>query len=249
MRSARLAAAAALLASAPALLEAQIYTRRTPSGTIEATNIPGGRGYRLVYPGKGHLIHSKGFRVGRYRGEFDGIIQSASAAHGVGTALIHAVIRAESAYDQFAVSSKGARGLMQLMPATARQLGVTDAFDAHQNIFGGTRYLRLMLDTFGDNLPLALAAYNAGPTAVRRHKGIPPYRETQRYVEKIQSWLPRAASHSLSYVPQRREREPAQVSPATPRVYYRFRDARGTLHVSNRRPPEGTAYTMIRALH
>jgi soluble lytic murein transglycosylase len=244
-----LAVLAALLAAAPVVAESQIYTRRTPAGTIEATNIPGGSGYRLVYPGKGHLIHSKGFRVGRYRGEFDAIIESASAAHGVGTALIHAVIRAESSYDQFAVSSKGARGLMQLMPATARQLGVGDPFDAYQNIFGGTRYLRLMLDTFDDSLPLALAAYNAGPTAVRRHNGIPPYKETIRYVQKIQSWLPRAASHSLSYVPNRRAAEPAKLSPAPPRVYYRFRDARGTLHVSNRRPPEGTAYTTIRALH
>jgi soluble lytic murein transglycosylase-like protein len=249
VRSAKTLAAALLVVAAPALLEAQIYTRRTPSGSIEATNIPGGAGYRLIYPGKGHLIHSKGFRVGRYRGEFDGIIESASAAYGVGTALIHAVIRAESAYDQFAVSSKGARGLMQLMPPTARQLGVTDSFDAYQNIFGGTRYLRLMLDTFDDNLPLALAAYNAGPTAVRRHKGIPPYKETIAYVQKIQSWIPRATSHSLSFVPRQRQPEPTQVSPAPPRIYYKYRDDRGTLHVSNQRPPEGIAYTMIRALH
>lgn len=248
MRSPRIAVLVALLL-APALAEAQIYTRRTPSGTIEATNIPGGAGYRLVYPGKGHLIHSKGFRVGRYRGEFDAIVESASAAHGVGTALIHAVIRAESAYDQFAVSSKGARGLMQLMPPTARQLGVSDPFDAYQNIFGGTRYLRMMLDAFDNSLPLALAAYNAGPNAVRRHKGIPPYKQTIRYVQKIQSWLPRAASHSISFVPRQRTSEPTRVSPAPTRVYYRYRDAGGTLHVSNRRPPEGTAYTMIRALH
>jgi soluble lytic murein transglycosylase len=248
VRSRRLVAIAALVL-APAVADAQIYTRRTASGTIEATNIPGGDGYRLIYPGKGQLIHSRGFRVGRYRGEFDAIIESASAAYGVGTALIHAVIRAESSYDQFAVSSKGARGLMQLMPATARQLGVSDPFDAYQNIFGGTRYLRLMLDTFDDRLPLALAAYNAGPTAVRKYNGIPPYQETLRYVQKIQSWIPRAASQSLSYVPRGRTPEPTRVSPAPPRVYYRFRDTGGILHVSSRRPPEGTAYTMIRALH
>ena len=95
----------------------------------------------------------------------------------------------ESEFDQWAVSSKGARGLMQLMPATARRLGVSDSFDARQNIFGGTQYLRILLDQFGGDVALALAAYNAGPNAVLRYGGIPPYRETRGYVQKVQAQL------------------------------------------------------------
>ncbi len=99
--------------------------------------------------------------------------------------LVVAVIRTESCFDRKAVSRVGARGLMQLMPATAKHLGVKDSFDAEQNIKGGVKYLREMLDTFDQDQKLALAAYNAGPGAVTKYKGIPPYKETQNYVKKI----------------------------------------------------------------
>jgi soluble lytic murein transglycosylase-like protein len=99
--------------------------------------------------------------------------------------LVHAVIRAESGYNTRAVSPKGARGLMQLMPATARELDVEDAFDPASNIAGGTRYLRRMLDQFSGSIELALAGYNAGPEAVRQFGGIPPFPETRRYVTRI----------------------------------------------------------------
>jgi soluble lytic murein transglycosylase-like protein len=100
--------------------------------------------------------------------------------------LAHAIVRAESNYDPYAVSSKGAMGLMQLMPATARQYGVerADLFDVEQNLQTGMRHFRLLMERL-DNLPLALAAYNAGEGAVQRYGGIPPYRETQNYVRKI----------------------------------------------------------------
>jgi soluble lytic murein transglycosylase-like protein len=98
--------------------------------------------------------------------------------------LLRAVIQAESGYNRFAVSPKGAQGLMQLMPGTAAALGVTDAFDVRQNIAGGAAYLRQQLDRFG-SLDLALAAYNAGPAAVSRHNGIPPFPETQNYVARV----------------------------------------------------------------
>jgi len=103
-------------------------------------------------------------------------------------ALVRAVIKVESDFNPRAVSSKGAVGLMQLMPGTARSLKVESPFDAEQNIRGGTRYLRIMLDRFQD-LDLALAAYNAGPTTVQQHGGVPPYPETIQYVDRVKQYL------------------------------------------------------------
>lgn len=115
---------------------------------------------------------------------YDPLIHQAAARQGVPPALVKAVIAAESAFDSRAVSVAGAQGLMQLMPATAASLGVRDAFEPGQNVTGGTTYLRAMIDRYGD-LSRALAAYNAGPTAVDRYGGIPPYRETRAYVERV----------------------------------------------------------------
>jgi hypothetical protein len=180
----------------------------------------------------------------------------------------------ESAFDHLAVSSKGARGLMQLMPDTARRMGVSDAFDARQNIFGGVRYLRLMLDTFGGDVRLAAAAYNAGPNAVTRYGGVPPYRETRGYVQKIQQILgssgsPATQATFLAPNPATVDGLPAAVAPAAkvpaarrapkatgkaktpaapkPRLYYRWKDEQGVLHVGQVPPPDGTAFTLIRA--
>lgn len=113
-------------------------------------------------------------------------IASASMAWGVESALIRAVIHAESAFNPNAVSPKGAQGLMQLMPQTASRFGVTDSFDPEQNINGGTRYLAWLLTRFDGNERLAVAAYNAGEGAVDRHEGVPPYQETRSYVDRVE---------------------------------------------------------------
>lgn len=115
--------------------------------------------------------------------------------------LIHSVIKVESNYNAHAVSSKGALGLMQLIPATARRFGVSDAFNPAQNIQGGAKYLRYLLDLYGENYPLALAAYNAGEGAVARYGGVPPYAETQNYVNLVRKQLQKATAKTAAPAP------------------------------------------------
>lgn len=117
--------------------------------------------------------------------EFEDTIQEASSKWGVDPALIKAVIQAESGFNPKAVSYAGAQGLMQLMPSTAKSVGISNPFDPTQNIMGGTRYLKGQLERFNNNVELALAAYNAGPGAVRKYGGVPPYTQTQNYVKKV----------------------------------------------------------------
>jgi len=257
--------AAAVALAGPA--SAQVFTRLNGNGVVEATNVPDEPGFRLTYPGKGTLIHSRGFQRARASSRmFDGHVDEASRLYQVSPDLVKAVITAESEFDQWAVSSKGARGLMQLMPATARRLGVGDSFDARQNIMGGTQYLREMLDQFQGDVALALAAYNAGPNAVLRYGGVPPYKETRGYVAKVQSLLggftavaAPSASAAAYYTPSsglrptapppaRAASAPKRLVPARPATYYRWRDERGVTHVAEAPPPEGTVYHLVRAL-
>ncbi|MFA6989488.1 MAG: lytic transglycosylase domain-containing protein [Candidatus Gastranaerophilaceae bacterium] len=119
------------------------------------------------------------------KSEIQNIIKEASDTFGVDSRLINAVIKQESGYNSKAVSGAGALGLMQLMPSTAKHLGVTNPMDAKENVIGGTKYLKSLLDRFNGNIVLALAAYNAGPNAVSKYNGIPPYKETQNYVKSI----------------------------------------------------------------
>jgi soluble lytic murein transglycosylase-like protein len=120
---------------------------------------------------------------------YDDIIAEAAAEYDLDPALIRAVMRAESAFDPTIVSPAGAQGLMQLMPALAEEMGVRNVFDPRENIMGGARYLRWLLDRNHGNIPLTLAGYNAGPTIVSRYRKIPPFRETQAYVKRITGFL------------------------------------------------------------
>jgi hypothetical protein len=123
------------------------------------------------------------------RADLEALALEAAAEYGVRPELVRAVIETESNFRTEAVSRVGAQGPMQLMPTTAKSLGIDDPQDARQNIFGGTKYLSKLLDRFNGNVALALAGYNAGPTVVARHKGIPPYGETRGYVTKIHRLL------------------------------------------------------------
>ncbi|HYS55551.1 MAG TPA: lytic transglycosylase domain-containing protein [Thermoanaerobaculia bacterium] len=134
-----------------------------------------------------------------FRSKYDKLIVEAGKKFDVDAALISAVIKAESDFNPREISNKGARGLMQLMPATAERFGVLDAFNARANINGGARYLRWLLDTFSENADLAVAAYNAGEGNVSKYSGVPPFRETLHYIRRVaQALLPAPAQIGVS---------------------------------------------------
>jgi soluble lytic murein transglycosylase len=168
------------LADVP-LSSADIYVYRDNRGIVHFTNVPTKSVYRPFLL----LQRYMGRLRGRESVKFDQLIVAACRRYGVEFALVKAVIKAESAFDPSALSPAGARGLMQLMPATAAQHGVGDIHNPQSNIEGGVRHLRLLLNRFRGDLARALAAYNAGPEAVDRYNGIPPYAETQTYVQRV----------------------------------------------------------------
>ena len=129
------------------------------------------------------------FHAVRPERAYDEIIREAAAAYDLDPDLIRAVMRAESAFNPMVVSPAGAQGLMQLMPALADEMGVTDPFDPRQNVMAGAKYLRWLLDRNRGNIPLTLAGYNAGPTVVSKYRRVPPFKETQRYVKKITGFI------------------------------------------------------------
>ena len=170
---------------------AQMYKFTDESGVTHYTNVkPVGRADVTVFNFPCYASDPKCRQldwesVPLNRRAFADEIEAAAEVFAVDDALIRAIIHAESAYQPGALSPKGAQGLMQLMPATQRELEVVDVYDPVDNIAGGTRYLAGLLEEFGNDVELATAAYNAGPGAVREHGGVPPYAETQEYVRRV----------------------------------------------------------------
>jgi soluble lytic murein transglycosylase-like protein len=166
--------------------QAQISQKVGPGGVIELSSPrrpdkPAAKAEpkRIVMPTPGSAVRAT---------RFDDYIREAARLYRIPEALIRAVIKVESNFDPRAVSPANARGLMQMIPATAERMMVNDIFDPRQNILGGTRYLRILANTFNGNLQLTIAAYNAGERAVARYGGIPPYDETQQYVVDVLSY-------------------------------------------------------------
>jgi len=162
------------------ILNADIYKYIDSNGVMHFTNMPTSSGYEL-YIKERPEPDSEPDVSNRY----DRFIRAASEKHDIDFFLVKAMIKAESDFDPWAVSRKGAMGLMQIMPYNFNMLKINDPFDPWENIRGGTRYLKSLMNRFDGKLPLALAAYNAGPGVVDRYRRIPPYTETENYVKKV----------------------------------------------------------------
>jgi soluble lytic murein transglycosylase len=171
-----------LLSALPAA--ADIYMYIDSQGIMHFTNVPTSSDYQVYIKER---PKRRGTKMDADR--FDRYIDEAAGLHGVEVPLLKAVIRAESAFDPKAVSKKGAMGLMQIMPGNLKAFRVNDPFDPWQNIMGGTRYLKTLIKRFDGQVPLALAAYNAGPRAVDTYRGIPPIPETEAYVKKVMKFF------------------------------------------------------------
>lgn len=167
---------------APTCVQADVYARQDDTGILHLTDTPVEAGFERLLDTQPERTPGEASRIRRHPDS----VARASQASGVDARLINAVIAVESAHNARAVSPKGAAGLMQLMPDTARRYGVLDRFDPDQNVMGGALYLRDLMQRFDNRLELVLAAYNAGESAVERHgRKIPPYAETLRYVPRV----------------------------------------------------------------
>ena len=210
---------------APAVA-AETYRLIDGNGTVHLTNAPTDPRYRGMQSVSG--TSTGWLRMSETsRNQYATEIRESASRHGVDPTLVESVIRAESAFNPTAVSRTGARGLMQLMPKTTMALGVRDSFNPRENIDGGVRHLRYLLDRYPGNLPLAVAAYNAGEGAVDAYRGIPPYAETQQYVQRViqggGAWTGRSA---------------------LPRSVYRYAGPNGSVTYSNL--PPGSRLTVSR---
>jgi soluble lytic murein transglycosylase-like protein len=177
---------------------ADVYVYKDKQGVLTFTNVPTHQGFRRViregYPGSSDL--------GSSANSYEDLIRSASDRHSVDADLIRAVIKVESDFDSSARSNKGAMGLMQLMPETARLHNIVDVYNPSSNIEGGVRHLKLLLGKYQGDLELSLAAYNAGIKAVEKHGGIPPFAETREYVRRVLSYYKSYRGDTLQAIRQ-----------------------------------------------
>lgn len=172
-----------ILLVAPMPVYADIYRYVDEEGTIHFSNVPTSAKYEV------YIRETPRGRVFYRSDRYDPYITEAARKYGVPFSLVKAIIKTESDFDPYAVSSSGARGLMQIMPETAKDLGVTDSFNPRENILGGVRYLKELLTRFQGSIPLALAAYNAGPNRVDPLKEVPPIKETEGFVRKVMQYF------------------------------------------------------------
>ncbi|MCL1927033.1 MAG: lytic transglycosylase domain-containing protein [Syntrophorhabdaceae bacterium] len=173
----------------PVIGNADIYRYEDPEGVVHFSNMKHNKEYRLYMreiPSASPLYKTQGRKGGYDRNSWlSEYVKHYCKVHGMSPALVHAIIKAESDGRRTAVSSKGAQGMMQLMPFTSVQMDVKDPFDPLENVEGGIKYLKGLLVAFDGNITKAVAAYNAGPNAVRKHGGVPPYKETREYVKRV----------------------------------------------------------------
>ena len=214
-----------------------IYTYTDKNGVVHFTNVKKGKGkgqgkvkgkgkakgrgkktyrYKRIYkaPKKkgipyrkgGDLVPARDNTKTRFK-RYDAYIKGASRLYRIPIPLIRAIIKVESDYDPRVVSSKGAKGLMQMMPETARDMGVVNVFDPRENIYGGTRYLRVLANMFNGDLILTIAAHHAGPGSVKRYKGIPPFKTTRKYVRAVLVWYYKYRTKRIKKLSKRRTRQ------------------------------------------
>jgi soluble lytic murein transglycosylase len=217
-----------------------MYSDHLPTDGTPSYRIPGTT-FRSTRPADARLANS-----------YDQLIEKHAATYSVAPQLVRAVVQVESGFNARAVSREGAMGLMQLMPATAIEMGVRDPFDPDENIRGGVAYLRQLLNRYGGDEVLALAAYNAGPEAIDRHGyQVPPYRETQRYVSQVTG---RSGSSTVAHpiITGRRAAAPRSRAPAAVKAtvvykwWERTKDGRLIPKFSDTKPALGTSYEIVR---
>jgi soluble lytic murein transglycosylase len=167
-------------------LYADIYVHMDSEGVLHFTNAPTSSKYKIYIKEKPTMSSNSNLIDSTKR--YDDLITEASKSHGISFSLLKALIKIESDFNPRAISSAGAIGLMQIMPENIKALNIKDPFDPWENIMGGARYLKQLIGRFNGKLPMALAAYNAGPNIVDRYKRIPPFKETEDFVEKVMKY-------------------------------------------------------------
>jgi len=183
-----LISAVILIALWAGIASADIYRYKDEEGAWHFSNYNSDRRYKLYIRYRNNPT--------LYINDYKKVIDQASVEYGIDSSLIKAVIHAESAFNHRATSSKGAQGLMQLMPYTADYLSVDDPYDPEDNIKGGTKYLSMLMERFKNDTQLVLAAYNAGPESVEKYKGVPPFEETKDFIKKVMTYYEQYKSES-----------------------------------------------------